>query len=78
MTPRLPLGLPRDGRAHSPYSLTVLLFKLAVPFYITGIPTPGVHPEFPPLLGTLTLDLSPSRGSGGSFTTKAETSEPSA
>jgi DNA polymerase (family 10) len=34
---------------------------MAVAFYVTGISTPEVHPEFPPLLGTLTslasLDL---------------------
>jgi hypothetical protein len=27
---------------------------MAVAFYVTGISTPEVHPEFPPLLGTLT------------------------
>jgi hypothetical protein len=31
---------------------------MAVAFYVTGISTPEVHPEFPPLLGTLTtVDL---------------------
>jgi hypothetical protein len=28
---------------------------MAVAFYVTGISTPEVHPEFPPLLGTLTM-----------------------
>jgi len=27
---------------------------MAVAFYVTGISTPEVHPESPPLLGTLT------------------------
>jgi len=27
--------------------------RMAVAFYVTGISTPEVHPEFPPLLGTL-------------------------
>jgi len=27
---------------------------MAVAIYVTGISTPDVHPEFPPLLGTLT------------------------
>jgi len=27
---------------------------MAVAIYVTGISTPEVHPEFPPLLGTLT------------------------
>jgi hypothetical protein len=30
---------------------------MAVAFYVTGISTPEVHPEFPPLLGTLTADV---------------------
>jgi hypothetical protein len=29
---------------------------MAVAFYVTGISTGEVHPEFPPLLGTLTLE----------------------
>ena len=29
--------------------------RMAVAFYVTGISTPEVHPEFPPLLGTLTI-----------------------
>jgi len=28
--------------------------RMAVAIYVTGISTPEVHPEFPPLLGTLT------------------------
>jgi len=28
---------------------------MAVAIYVTGISTPDVHPEFPPLLGTLTI-----------------------
>jgi len=30
---------------------------MAVAIYVTGISTPDVHPEFPPLLGTLTWRL---------------------
>jgi len=33
---------------------TVLSLRMAVAIYVTGISTPEVHPEFPPLLGTLT------------------------
>jgi hypothetical protein len=29
--------------------------RMAVAFYVMGISTPEVHPEFPPLPGTLTL-----------------------
>jgi hypothetical protein len=37
-----------------PPHLTVLSMRMAVALYVTGISTPEVHPEFPPLLGTLT------------------------
>jgi hypothetical protein len=37
---------------------------MAVALYVTGISTPELHPEFPPLLGTLT-----SRGLPGSLFT---------
>jgi len=33
---------------------TVLSLRMAVAIYVTGISTSEVHPEFPPLLGTLT------------------------
>ena len=39
-----------------PPHLTVLSMRMAVALYVTGISTPEVHPEFPPLLGTLTRD----------------------
>jgi hypothetical protein len=35
---------------------TVLSLRMAVAFYVTGISTPEVHPEFPPRPGTLTSD----------------------
>jgi hypothetical protein len=38
-----------------PPHLTVLSMRMAVAFYVTGISTPEVHLESPPLLGTLTL-----------------------
>jgi hypothetical protein len=38
-----------------PPHLTVLSMRMAVALYVTGISTPEVHPEFPPLLGTLTI-----------------------
>src|SRR5438093_3024601 len=37
--------------------LTHLSMRMAVAIYVTGISTPEVHPEFPPLLGTLTMLL---------------------
>jgi hypothetical protein len=37
-----------------PPHLTVLSMRMAVAFYVTGISTPEVHLESPPLLGTLT------------------------
>jgi hypothetical protein len=37
-----------------PPHLTVLSMRMAVALYVTGISTPEAHPEFPPLLGTLT------------------------
>jgi hypothetical protein len=37
-----------------PPHLTVLSMRMAVANYVMGISTPEVHPEFPPLLGTLT------------------------
>jgi hypothetical protein len=37
-----------------PPHLTVLSMRMAVALYVTGISTPEVNPEFPPLLGTLT------------------------
>jgi hypothetical protein len=42
------------GVAIVPPHPTVLSLRMAVAFYVTGISTPEVHPEFPPLLGTLT------------------------
>jgi hypothetical protein len=38
-----------------PPHLTVLSMRMAVAFYVTGISTPEVHLESPPLLGTLTV-----------------------
>jgi hypothetical protein len=34
-----------------------LPMRMAVALYVTGISTPKVHPEFPPLLGTLTKEI---------------------
>ncbi len=42
------------GMAIVPPHQTVLSLRMAVAVYVTGISTPEVHPEFPPLLGTLT------------------------
>jgi hypothetical protein len=42
------------GVAIVPPHPTVLSLRMAVAIYVTGISTPEVHPEFPPLLGTLT------------------------
>jgi hypothetical protein len=42
------------GVAIVPPHPTQLSLRMAVAFYVTGISTPEVHPEFPPLLGTLT------------------------
>jgi hypothetical protein len=42
------------GVAIVPPHPTVLSLRMAVALYVTGISTPEVHPEFPPLLGTLT------------------------
>jgi len=36
-----------------PPHLTVLSMRMGVAIYITGIPTLDLHPESPPLLGTL-------------------------
>jgi hypothetical protein len=52
------------GVAIVPHHPTVLSLRMAVALYVTGISTPEVHPEFPPLLGTLT-----SRGLPGSLFT---------
>jgi hypothetical protein len=40
--------------AIAPPHPTVLSLRMAVAIYVTGISTPEVHLEFPPLLGTLT------------------------
>ena len=45
------------GVAIVPPHPTVLSMRMAVAIYVTGISTPEVHPEFPPLLGTLTSGL---------------------
>jgi hypothetical protein len=45
------------GVAIVPPHPTVLSLRMAVAIYVTGISTPEVHPEFPPLLGTLTDSL---------------------
>jgi hypothetical protein len=42
------------GVAIVPPHPTQLSLRMAVAIYVTGISTPEVHPEFPPLLGTLT------------------------
>jgi len=42
------------GVAIVPPHPTLLSLRMAVAIYVTGISTPDVHPEFPPLLGTLT------------------------
>ena len=42
------------GGGHRPSSLTVLSMRMAVAIYVTGISTPELHLESPPLLGTLT------------------------
>jgi len=42
------------GVAIVPPHPTVLSLRMAVALYVTGISTPEVHPESPPLLGTLT------------------------
>ena len=42
------------GVAIVPPHPTVLSLRMAVAIYVTGISTPEVHPEFPPLPGTLT------------------------
>jgi hypothetical protein len=44
------------GVAIFPPHPTILSLRMAVALYVTGISTPEVHPEFPPLLGTLTPD----------------------
>jgi len=36
---------------------TLLSLRMAVALYVTGISTPKVHPESPPLPGTLTCPL---------------------
>jgi len=41
------------GVAIVPPHPTVLSLRMAVAIYLTGISTVDVHPEFPPLLGTL-------------------------
>jgi hypothetical protein len=43
------------GVAIVPPHPTVLSLRMAVALYVRGISTPEVHPEFPPLLGTLPL-----------------------
>jgi hypothetical protein len=43
------------GVAIVPPHPTQLSLRMAVALYVTGISTPEVHPEFPPLLGTLTV-----------------------
>jgi hypothetical protein len=43
------------GVAIVPPHPTQLSLRMAVALYVTGISTPEVHPEFPPLLGTLTI-----------------------
>jgi len=45
--------------AIAPPHPTVLSLRMAVASYVTGISTPELHLEFPPLLGTLTLMLKP-------------------
>jgi hypothetical protein len=51
------------GVAIVPPHPTVLSLRMAVAIYVTGISTrkstPEVHPEFPPLLGTLTRSATP-------------------
>jgi hypothetical protein len=41
------------GVAIVPPHPTLLSLRMAVAIYLTGISTPDLHPEFPPLLGTL-------------------------
>jgi hypothetical protein len=44
-----------------PPHLTVLSMRMAVAIYVTGISTPDLHLESPPLLGTLTVLRTPHR-----------------
>jgi len=45
------------GVAIVPPHPTVLSLRMAVAIYVTGISTPDLHLESPPLLGTLTEPL---------------------
>jgi hypothetical protein len=54
------------GVAIVPPHPTVLSLRMAVAFYVTGISTPDLHLESPPLLGTLTgsVQIESSPGAG--------------